>query len=68
MCMRTNIEINDKLMDEVLRLAKFKTKKEAVDKALQYYVRLLKQRDILNLRGNVHWEGNLDDMRISKHS
>jgi len=66
--MRTNIEINDKLMDEVLRLAKFKTKKEAVDKALQYYVRLLKQRDILNLRGNVHWEGNLDDMRISKHS
>ena len=65
MCMRTNVEINDKLMDEVLRLAKIKTKKEAIDKALQYYARLLKQRDILNLRGNVRWEGDLEDMRIS---
>ncbi len=65
MCMRTNVEINDKLMDEVLRLAKIKTKKEAIDKALQYYARLLKQRDMLNLRGNVRWEGDLEDMRIS---
>ena len=64
--MRTNIEINNSLMDEVLRLAKIKTKREAVNKALQYYVRLLKQRDILNLRGNVKWEGDLDDMRSSK--
>lgn len=68
MCMRTNVEINDNLMDEVLRLSKTKTKKEAIEKALQCYVRLLKQRDILNLKGNVKWEGDLDDMRTSKRS
>ena len=67
MCMRTNIEINDKLMDEIMRLTRIKTKKEVVDKALHVYVRLLKQRDILNLRGKVKWDGDLDDMRISKH-
>ena len=67
MCMRTNIEINDKLMDEIMRLTRIKTKKEVVDKALHLYVRLLKQRDILNLRGKVKWDGDLDDMRISKH-
>ena len=66
MCMRTNVEINDKLMDEVLRLAKIKTKREAIDKALQFYVRLLKQRDMLTLRGSVHWDGDLEDMRMSK--
>ena len=68
MCMRTNVEINDKLMDEILRLTKIKTKKEVIDKALHFYARLLKQRDILNLRGNVKWDGDLHDMRISKHS
>jgi len=68
MCMRTNIEINDKLMDEIMRLTRIKTKKEVVDKALHLYVRLLKQRDILNLRGKVKWDGDLDDMRISKHA
>jgi len=65
--MRTNVEINDKLMDEILRLSKIKTKKEAIDKALQFFVRLLKQRAMLNLRGNVRWEGDLDDMRTSKN-
>ena len=67
MCMRTNIEINDRLMGEIMRLTRIKTKKEVVDKALHLYVRLLKQRDILNLRGNIKWDGDLDDMRISKH-
>jgi len=66
--MRTNVEINDKLMDEILRLTKIKTKKEVIDKALHFYLHLLKQRDILNLRGTVKWDGDLDDMRISKHS
>ena len=66
MCMRTNVEINDKIMDEVLRLSKIKTKKEAIEKALQHFIRLLKQRDMLHLRGTVNWEGDLNDMRTSK--
>ena len=66
MCMRTNVEINDNLMDEVLRLGKIRTKREAIDQALQYFVRLLKQQGMLNLKGKIKWDGDLDDMRISK--
>ncbi len=61
--MRTNIEIDDKLMDEALRLSQGKTKKEIVQNALNVYIRLLKQRRILDLQGKVTWEGNLDEMR-----
>lgn len=66
MCMRTNVEINDNLMDEVLRLGKIRTKREAIDQALQHFVRLLKQQGMLNLKGKIKWDGDLDDMRISK--
>lgn len=61
--MRTNIDINEKLMEEALRLSHVKTKKEVVAQALDTYVRLLKQRRLLELRGKVKWEGDLDEMR-----
>jgi Arc/MetJ family transcription regulator len=61
--MRTNIDIDDKLMADVIRLSKAKTKKEAVEKALQNYLRHLCQLDLLELKGKVKWEGNLDEMR-----
>lgn len=61
--MRTNIEISDQLMDEVLRLSKAKTKKDAVEEALRHYLRLLHKRNLLALKGKINWEGSLDDMR-----
>lgn len=63
MCMRTNIDIKDTLMEEAIRLSESKTKKEAVERALEFYIRMLKQRRLLELRGKVTWEGNLDEMR-----
>lgn len=63
MCMRTNIDINDTLMEEAIRLSESKSKKEAVERALEFYIRMLKQRRLLELRGKVKWEGNLDEMR-----
>lgn len=50
-------------MDEAIRLSASKTKKEAVERALEFYIRMLKQRRLLELRGKVEWEGNLDEMR-----
>ncbi|HEY0655839.1 MAG TPA: type II toxin-antitoxin system VapB family antitoxin [Chryseosolibacter sp.] len=61
--MRTNIDIKDTLMEEAIRLSESKTKKEAVERALEFYIRMLKQRRLLELRGKVTWEGNLDEMR-----
>ncbi len=61
--MRTNIEINDKLMNEVLKATGVKTKKEAVELGLKTLMRLKKQENIKKFRGTLKWTGDLDDMR-----
>jgi Arc/MetJ family transcription regulator len=64
--MRTNIEIDDKLMKEALKATGAKTKKEAVELGLKTVVRLRAQEKARELRGKITWEGNLDDMRADK--
>jgi Arc/MetJ family transcription regulator len=61
--MRTNIEIDDELLDEALRLTGLKTKRAVVEAGLRLLLRLKRQEDILRLVGRVHWEGNLDESR-----
>jgi Arc/MetJ family transcription regulator len=63
MCMRTNIEIDDRLMREVLRLTGLTTKREAVDFALRELVARHRQLGVLTLRGRVRWEGDLEVSR-----
>ena len=64
--MRTNIEIDDKLMKETLRVTGLKTKREAVELALTELVRIRKQADVKKLRGLFHWEGDLEKMRLDR--
>lgn len=61
--MRTNIDIDDDLLADVMERSEAKTKKEAVEMALQLFRRMLAQRDLLELRGKIKWDGNLDDLR-----
>lgn len=61
--MRTNIVIDDALMDEALRLTGVRTKREAVDLGLRTLVRLRRQERIRAARGQLTWEGDLDAMR-----
>lgn len=63
--MRTNIEIDNKLMNEAIKISGLKTKKETVELGLKTLVRLKKQEDIRRFRGRLEWTGNLDDMRTS---
>ncbi len=64
--MRTNIVIDDKLMQEALRATGLKTKKEAVELALRTLLRLQKQTRLRKLRGKLDWRGDLDAMRADK--
>jgi len=66
--MRTNIDLDEKLIREIIRKTKAKTKREAVHEALENYVKWLRQRELLDLKGKVIWEGNLAEMRKSKWS
>jgi Arc/MetJ family transcription regulator len=60
---RTNIEIDDELIARVMERWGFRTKREAVDQALQNLdVKPFSREEILALRG-IGWEGDLDEMR-----
>jgi Arc/MetJ family transcription regulator len=61
--MRTNVEIDDELVREALRLSGLKTKRAVIEAALRMFVRVKRQEDILELAGKVQWEGNLDESR-----
>ncbi len=64
--MRTNIEIDDKLMSDTLRATGLKTKREAVELGLRTVLLLRQQEKIRQLRGKVTWEGDLGAMRTDK--
>jgi Arc/MetJ family transcription regulator len=56
--MPTNIEIDDKLLNEALKLSKHTTKWAAVNEALAEYIRRHKQALLVDLFGTVEFDGN----------
>jgi len=56
--MATNLTLDDKLIDEVLRIGKYKTKKEAVTAALKEYIITRKQKKIKNLFGLIEYDSD----------
>ncbi|MBO9493118.1 type II toxin-antitoxin system VapB family antitoxin [Thalassotalea sp. G20_0] len=64
--MRTNIVIDDELMQEVLNASGLTTRKEAVEVGLKALIQLKKQEKFRAYRGKLNWEGDLDEMRIDK--
>ncbi len=63
--MRTNIDIDDKLMKQAMKAANAATKKATVETALRQMVQLKRQEGIRELFGKVQWDGDLDAMRES---
>ena len=64
--MRTNIVIDDDLMNEAMTLSKLKTKKAAVETGLKLLVQIKKQERLKSLRGKLEWDGDLDAMRLDQ--
>jgi Arc/MetJ family transcription regulator len=64
--MRTNIVIDDRLMDEAMRKAGVKTKRAAVEAGLRLLIQVKSQSHIRRLRGKVHWTGDLNEMRADR--
>jgi len=61
--MRTNIDIDDRLMREAMRSSGARTKRAAVEQALRLLIQTRAQKGIRRLRGKVAWEGNLEVSR-----
>ena len=61
--MRTNIDIDDKLMKEAKKWSGLKSKKEIVNNALTELIKFKKRQTMKTLQGKVEWIGDLDKMR-----
>ena len=64
--MRTNIEIDDKLMADAMRATGLKTKREAVELGLKTLVRLRRHEEFRAFRGKLDWTGDLEAMRLDE--
>jgi Arc/MetJ family transcription regulator len=64
--MRTNVVIDDELMESALNASGMKTKKAAIEEGLKLLVKMKYQERIKNFRGKLKWTGNLDEMRLDK--
>jgi Arc/MetJ family transcription regulator len=60
---RTNLVLDERLLEEATRLAGEKTYSRTVQRALEDLVRRIKARQILQLAGSGLWEGDLEAMR-----
>lgn len=61
--MKTNIDLDDGLIDEAMRVTGERTKTAVVHRALRELVRIEALRRVREHRGQIHWDGDLDQMR-----
>jgi Arc/MetJ family transcription regulator len=61
--MRTNVVIDDALMDLARKSGGYATKKDAVEQGLKLLVQINSQRKLRKLKGKIHWTGDLEAMR-----
>jgi len=64
--MRTNIVIDDELLNEAFSVSKAKTKKDLIHEALIEFIRLKKRKDLVDLAGAVSFHKNYDHKKLRK--
>ena len=65
--MRTNIVLNDELIDEAFKYSQtISTKRELIEIALKEYVDNRKRKNIRELRGKIKFEENYDYKAMRK--
>jgi Arc/MetJ family transcription regulator len=64
--MRTNVDIDDKLMADAMEALGTGTKKETIEVALERAIHQWRLRRVLELWGSAEWEGDLMEWRRNK--
>ena len=64
--LRTNIVLDRRLVEAGLQATGLRTRRELVDFALRELLRHKQQKKLLELKGNVAWEGDLEAMRVGR--
>jgi Arc/MetJ family transcription regulator len=64
--MRTNIDIDDRLMRQAMRSSGARTKRAVVEEGLRLLIQTRSQKSVRRLRGKVTWEGDLETSRLGR--
>ncbi|MCP5104344.1 MAG: type II toxin-antitoxin system VapB family antitoxin, partial [bacterium] len=64
--MRTNVLIDDHLINEAFRVTKLKTKKELIKTALQELIENRKKMDLRKIRGKIDFRDDYDYKEMRK--
>jgi len=64
--MRTNVDLDDLLLAEAMKISGITTKKAVLELVLREYLRKNNMKKILKYRGKNIWEGNLEEMRVAR--
>ena len=64
--MRTNIVIDDKLIQQAMKATGLTTKRAVVEAGLKLLIQVKAQTGIRGLRGKVKWDGDLAEMRAGR--
>ncbi|MGO4289552.1 type II toxin-antitoxin system VapB family antitoxin [Chitinophaga sp. RAB17] len=57
------VNLNPELIKEAMKLNKGKTQEEVINEALRKYIVGVKNRELLDLKGKIYWDGDLNEMR-----
>jgi len=61
--MKTHVDIDERVLEELMRIGGFASKEVAINTALVEYLRKLKRLDLLAMRANVPRVGDIDALR-----
>jgi len=64
--MRTNIVIDDELLNEAFSVSNARTKKDLIHEALSEFIRLKKQKDLTDLAGSISFYKNYDHKELRR--
>ena len=63
---RTNVVLDDQLVDECVKATGIRTRRALIDHALHELLRHERQKEVLALKGNVTWDGDLAAWRSAR--
>jgi Arc/MetJ family transcription regulator len=64
--MRTNIDIDDDLMEQAFSVSRIRTKKELIHEALKEFIRLKRRKDLTELAGFIEFRNDYDHKKLRK--
>ncbi|GHT60170.1 DUF2191 domain-containing protein [Spirochaetia bacterium] len=64
--MRTNVDLDDTLVTQAMKISGINTKRAVLNMVLKEYIRKNNLKRILKYKGSNVWDGNLEEMRTMR--